>query len=166
MKIKSILAIFVLASTMTASANILPEWHGYWQGECQYQAPGTSNIEYIPFTLEIAPLTSNEVSWKMNHMRASGDEIRDYIVRGVDVTAGHYEVDEQNGIVIDKYLRNNRLMQNFEVNKRQITIAFELDGNSMKRSAYAFSSSYERRYRKAGVTVYGDPSLDACSLAR
>ena len=166
MNIKSIVTALTLLAAANANATILSDWQGNWQGQCQFQAPGSTDIESIPITIDILPLNANEITFTMNHMRATGDEVRDYIIRGIDPATGHYVTDEQNGILIDQYLRQNRLMQNFEVNGRNVTIVLELNGNMLNRSAYSFGTSSERRFRKQGVTVYGEPSLDACVLTR
>ena len=165
---KLLLTTSLFASSFAVKANILTEWHGFWQGECQYQEPGTTSIELIPFTIDISPISSTEVTWNMHYYRASGDIVKNYTVRLIDEATGHYVTDENNGILIDEYLRQNKLMSHFEVGKRQITIASELNGNNLSYTAYAFGTSIERRSRASGTTVltYGEPALEACQLSR
>ncbi len=166
MKLKIVLSTLALIASVNANANILPEWHGFWQGQCEYDAPDGTPTEVIPFTLEIAPISATEVTWHMHYMRASGDIIKNYTLRSVDESIGHYEIDEHNGLVIDEYLLQNQLMANFEINKRNIKTAAKLDGDQLTYTAYSFSTAPERRFRKQGVTVYGNPSLEACITYR
>ncbi|NVK21559.1 MAG: hypothetical protein HWD86_03495 [Kangiellaceae bacterium] len=166
MKVKSILVSLALLSSISADANILPEWHGFWQGQCLYDDPNGTPTETIPFTLDIQPVSATEVTWNMHYYRISGDIVKNYTLRVVDEASGHYEIDEHNGIIIDEYLRQNQLMSNFEVNKRNIITASKLDGNQLTYTAYSFGTAPERRFRKEGVTVFSEPALEACSLTR
>lgn len=167
-KTKALATAVAVFGSISANANILPDWHGFWQGSCQYDAQDGTPTETIPLTIEITPVSATEVTWNMHYMRASGDIVKNYILRAVDETTGHYVIDENNGILIDEYLLQNQLMAQFEVNKRQITIASELEGNTLNYNSYAFSTSVERRNRGANgsVLVYGEPSLEACTLTR
>jgi len=165
---QSLVSTAILLGSISASAEILPEWHGFYQGECEYQAQGTLDIEIIPMTIEILPVSANEVSWSMHYYRASGDIVKNYTLRAVDESIGHYVTDENNGILIDQYLRQNRIMTHFEVNNNQVTGVSELNGNTLSFTNYAFSSKVETRSRASGSTVYsyGDPGLEKCELMK
>ena len=164
--IKSLTISAALAVSASANADILLDWHGSWQGECRYQEPGSIDVEYIPMTIEISPVSANEVSWNMHYYRSSGDIIKNYTLRLVDEATGHYVMDENNGILIDEYLRQNHFLSNFVVNKRHITTNTELNDNVLTYHAYAFGTSPIRRSKKTGVSVYGDPAFENCTLMR
>lgn len=103
----------VLLLAGSGRAQLLPEWHGTWQGSCTSIRQSAPPQEFT-MTLEIAPREGSEaLTWKTTYgMGDAPPEVRDYKLVPTS-TPGRFVIDEQNGIQLDTFLVGDTLYQNF-----------------------------------------------------
>lgn len=158
-----------LACAAVAQADILPSFQGSWTGTCDYTQVDGSN-EVVDLTITISPLSATEVSWQLAYQGASiGTLVKNYVVRAVDVSANHYVLDEQNGILIDEYLFGSRLIGSFDVgNDIRLAASTAVAGTAMHFENVAYGGRHVNRTRGGGVTVlaYGAQSIESCNLTK
>lgn len=117
MKIRLLLIILLFNFLNIFSQNsFLPDWQGSYKGELYIYAVDSVGMA-LPMKLDITPTVDPEVfSWKTTYTFKGKDDVRDYVIKEVDITKGHYRIDEQNNIMLDSYYRNETLSSIFEVN--------------------------------------------------
>ncbi len=78
---------------------------GHWKGSCDIVAPGSPELLFEVEMERIVEPTDdpNRYTWQIIYRTPDSEQIRDYSMIIVDEEAGHYQVDENNGIVIDMY---------------------------------------------------------------
>jgi len=96
------------------------DWLGYWEGELTINNT-TGTLQKIPMALDQALTDSSGVyTWAIIYGEDTIKGRRDYLLRTVDATKGHYITDERNGILLDAYLIDNELISVFEVMGNQL----------------------------------------------
>jgi hypothetical protein len=67
----------------------------------------------------------------MTYIFNGNEDVRDYQLKVVDASKGHYIVDERNSILIDAYYRNGVLTSFFEVEKSFIISEYSKIGEEI-----------------------------------
>ncbi len=102
-------------------------WVGKWTGELEIWK-GSGKVQAIPMTMEIEPVgNTGEFHWKTTF----GDKTettKPYLLKTTDETNGLYVIDEQNSIVIESYLFDNKLVSWYIVAENLILASFEKRG--------------------------------------
>lgn len=102
--------------TVLAQNSFFTTWQGNYEGELNIYAVDSVRIK-LPMKLDIAPTDDPEVyTWKTTYTFKGQDDVRDYLIKPVEVLKGHYQIDEQNNILLDSYYRDETLTSIFEVN--------------------------------------------------
>ncbi len=98
--------------------NKFPEsWTGAYEGKLNIYSVDSIAMQ-VDMKLEIAQTTNDSIyHWKMTYLFKGNEDVRDYQLKLVDASKGHYIVDERNSILIDTYYRNGVLTSFFEVEK-------------------------------------------------
>lgn len=135
--------LFLLAATGYA-ADFPESWEGTWIGKMK---GGPSEIE---MRLVIAPIDSGRWHWRITY---GNEPERPYQLHVVDQAKGHYLIDEQNGILIDQYLVEDRLSAAFTVNGKLILFDYEMTPNGISIVAPSFNLANFRTTAGAGATV-------------
>jgi len=112
MKSFVILCFYFLGSFVHAQVNDFPnQWMGEWSGILFIEAGGKKDS--IQMELVIAPTdTMNVYSWITTYNKT---DIRNYVLKVVDKSKGHYMIDELSGIQLDCFLKNNSLFSRYDV---------------------------------------------------
>lgn len=110
----------------------LPEhWHGTWSGQFTVHAPDGKSFERS-MELEIAPIKdSKSLKWRIVSEFKGKKTVRDYELVPHGEKAGHFAIDEKNGIVIDARLIGNALYSYFKDNDMLTTVKYERRGASL-----------------------------------
>lgn len=90
-------------------------WAGMWEGTLEiYNAKGLAQT--LPMELHILPIEdSDKYTWKIIYGEDKEAGARPYIIQAINAQYGHYQVDEQNTILLDSYFLGGKLFERFEV---------------------------------------------------
>ena len=140
-KLNIFCALPFLFSCATASAAFPEDWVGNWSGKCQnLKAPGTPRANFR-MDLNIAKLrNSDRYQWQIVY---GGQNARNYELVQVNPAAGHYAVDEKNGVVLDSFIINDELVSSFSFNTQRLNTSVKI--------------SEDRQTLKYLITTYGGP---------
>ncbi len=120
---KAGLVIAALAAIAPASAAGLDAWKGVWKGACRL-TPAHDGIAQFAASLTIAGgVGDGRLRWRLQYEIGGGD-VRDYEIATVDEAAGHYAIDEKNGLVLDAVLSDGVLYAPFTINAMLITATY------------------------------------------
>ena len=104
-------------ATMSESTEIEFPYNaiGYWEGEISiFQDTGL--VQKVPMALDIFEIgEAKEFAWHIIYNPGKEEDRREYLLIEVDKETGHYRIDEDNGIVLDAYLLDNKLISSFSV---------------------------------------------------
>lgn len=89
-------------------------WEGEWTGDLVI-SNGTGELQRVPMILRILPTEGERYTFSLVYGEDTPENTRPYFIQAVDATKGHYEVDEDNGIILDDFLINGKLYSRFEV---------------------------------------------------
>ena len=89
-------------------------WEGEWSGDLVI-SNGQGELQRIPMILRILPTDSNRHTFTIVYGEDTAENTRPYYLQTVDASVGHYEVDEDNGIILDDFQIAGKLYSRFEV---------------------------------------------------
>lgn len=118
-------------STSAQPKTFPDEWLGVWEGTLHiYNHQNV--LQSIPMSLENLRTDSADIfQWVIIYGEDKIKGKRDYILKTKDKSKGHYVVDEKNGILLDAYLLENKLISHFEVMGNQLTSIYERQEDKM-----------------------------------
>ena len=92
-------------------------WTGRWVGTLEIEAvEGRLNYYTVAMELHIEPLPDTEtMRWKIIYGEGAKRQVRDYVLKTVDVATDRYAIDEKNGIILPAYWLNGLLSTRFQV---------------------------------------------------
>lgn len=137
----SILFLFFLAGCAVSQAPEFPlSWVGNWKGELQWYRTGKPEPQKVNMELRIQPGdSSGHYTWGIIYGSASADN-RPYILKPKDSTAGHWVIDERNGIVLDQFWVGNTFSGAFTVQKNTIVNSYRMDNDQLIIEFYSISA--------------------------
>lgn len=105
---------------------------GYWKGEIEIFMD-TGRVQKLEMAMLIAESPDPSVyEWKIIYNPDSDKEDRrNYLLLTIDSETGHYQIDEDNGIILDCYLLDNKLISTFEVSGSILTTINTFIGDGM-----------------------------------
>ena len=118
------------------------DWLGYWEGDLHiYNETGL--VQTLPMALDNA-ITEVEgrYTWAIIYGPDSIAGRRDYFLDEIDISKGHYKVDEKNGIFLDAYLFDNELVSVFEVMGNSLTSTYKREGDSLLFDIMMYKSKH------------------------
>ncbi len=83
--------------------------------------------------------TANTFTWQLIYGE-KGEDNRPYLLKPVDTAKGHWQVDEQNGIVLDQYLVGNRFTSAFTVQTTTIVDSYWREGRNLIAEFHSLTS--------------------------
>ena len=117
--------------TVAVTENFPKGWEGKWAGELKIFS-GSTLRQTLPMELHIFPIDSSDAwSWAIIYGEDKEAGKRDYILRPKDPEIGHWQIDEQNSIVLDAYFFGGKLIERFEVAGSLLMTTTELRGEKM-----------------------------------
>lgn len=146
--------IFFLCFVSTIHAQDFPlNFIGHWVGELEWHQAGKSESKKVQMLLEVQPTDSaGKFTWRISY---GGDhqDVRPYIIKRVDSTAGHWVIDEQNGIFLDYFWIGKRFTGSFTVLNSTLLNTFWLDGDSLVAEFYTFAAEPRRTSGKGSEDI-------------
>jgi hypothetical protein len=153
-----------ISTTTTLSENIKHEhigtvnfpsdWIGEWSGILEIWSVD-SILQQIPMKLIITPNDSC-YNWNIIYEQEIPDS-RQYKLRTVDSTLGHYQIDELNGIVLDTWKKGNGVTSAFEMDNLLLVISYTMIEDSINYEVKVLDLN------KKTITGENNPELDFIS---
>ena len=88
----------------------------------------------------------------------NGKDNRPYLLKPVDTAKGHWQIDEQNGIVIDQYFIGNRFTSAFTVQTTTIVDSYWREGKNLVAEFYGLTA---RPVNTTGAGTENSPKVDS-----
>jgi hypothetical protein len=120
------IAFFSLVLTVITTPKDLV---GNWEGLMEHSSVGKGKTMRVSMQLNIAETKiANQYTYQMVYERQPP---RNYLLKAVDVAAGHWQVDEQNGIVLDAYWVDGTMMDVFSTGGYTILTSTKREGRNL-----------------------------------
>lgn len=153
---------FYIASDCYAQKNKFPEsWSGNWKGELQWFKPGKPEPKTVNMELRIHPVDSTDIfTWQIIYGSASEDN-RPYVLKAKNKSAGHWVIDELNGIVLDQYWAGGKFSGVFSVQNSTILNSYWIKDDELHVEFYSLGA------KPVSVTGHGtpeSPSVDSYAI--
>lgn len=135
------------------------QWVGKWNGNCTI-TPEYDGIKQLKSSLEVK-IQDKGLSWLLiyDYNGAIPTEVRNYELKIEDEKAGHYVIDEKNGLLLDAYLNNGVLFSPFTINGLLITARYEFKKSTMTLEMPSYGVTPHRT-----TCLKGNSDLCAVSL--
>ena len=152
---------FLLAFNLVKGQNSLDQWIGAYEGSLSI-----SNKAYqgknISMKLSIGPTVIDSIyDWHMTYTIDSTQDIRAYQLIAQDTIGYHYIIDEQNGIRIDAYLHNNKLISLFDVMDSRLLTTYTCFDTTILYETIVFSND---KYLSSGGQANDIPEVKSYPL--
>ena len=119
-----------ISSNEQVDAKFPDAWLGNWQGTLEI-IKGSGLVQSLPMKMSIKPTDKpGEYHW----LTTFGDKTetaKPYLLKTLDATNGLYVIDEQNSIIIESYLFDNKLVSWYVVQGSLILASFEKRGDQI-----------------------------------
>ncbi|MDF1695744.1 MAG: hypothetical protein P1U56_07940 [Saprospiraceae bacterium] len=137
-------------STNIQTINFPREWVGNWEGNLSvYNAKGKTQV--IQMGLNISPSDSiGTYNWTILYGQDSMQQIRNYLLKTIDESVGHYLIDEKNGILLDAFFIHNELKSIFDVMGNTLIVSYKLEKKNILFMVEVFPS---KEIRTSGDTI-------------
>lgn len=100
------------------------DYLGHWTGELEiYNNEGLT--QKLPMELILEPIDSISYTWSLIYGEDKVKGLRAYKLIELNKEIGHFEVDENNSIVLDGYFLGHKFYQQYEVMGNFITLSLE-----------------------------------------
>lgn len=110
---------------------------GYWEGILEIYSVD-SLVQSVNMSIHIEETSDNQVySWQITYNPGENEDQRNYLLLIFNKMKGHYKIDEDNGIVLDAFLLNNKLVSDFEVQGTRLKTINTFLGEKMIFEVYA-----------------------------
>jgi hypothetical protein len=155
-----LLATHLLAQTKTASR--FPEdFIGNWAGELEWHLTGKP-VQKVHMELIIRPSkdSAGQYSWNLIYGSASSDN-RPYILKAVDTSNGHWQIDEVNGIILDQFWIAHRFIGSFTVGNSTIVNNYWIENGQLM---VEFISYVARPLATTGKGTNDSPKVDSYTI--
>lgn len=104
---------------------------GKWKGKMQWIMNGKP-VQVFTMRLTILPAdTTGQYTWQLSYGDSAKD-VRNYILKPVDIAKGHWVVDERDSILLDSYVLGNCLQGAFTVMGSTIVDNYCIENGKMK----------------------------------
>ena len=126
------LLFLLMASFVSAQSNegFPQSFIGNWKGKMKWMVSGKREQEFT-MQLKIQAVDSaGQYTWQIIY----GDDNKDnrpYILKPIDITKGHWIIDENDGILLDSYVHGNAIHGAFTVQGNTIVDNYRVDKDSM-----------------------------------
>jgi hypothetical protein len=110
----SCVLVLFMSFQALAQRDFPENWLGNYKGELQIYGVDSVNIK-LTMKLDIQKKKDSTYQWKMTYDFRGKEDIRDYELKIIDRSNGHFVIDELNTIVIDGYYKSGIFTSFFEV---------------------------------------------------
>ncbi|MEM9544536.1 MAG: hypothetical protein AAGA77_01115 [Bacteroidota bacterium] len=132
------------------------DWLGDWSGELEiYDVTGPKQT--VPMSLQISNTdTSGVYNWVLVYGKDSLADKRNYVLKEIDKSKGHYMIDEKNGILLDSYFINDELSSIFAVMGNTLVCSYRRKGQELIFSIKMYTSE---KIRVSGDTLIAEQKI-------
>ena len=135
-----VLALTLVPTDAPAHSGLPAEWHGRWTGTLKITSDAVEAKE-TPMELVIEPLKdSKNYRWKIVYGKGPA---RDYELVPQE-KAGHFVIDEKNGLLLDAWRVDSTVHSFFQVADSLIPVRYELAGDILRFSLTVSSNKDPR----------------------
>lgn len=135
---------------------------GDWKGQLQWMVPRRTP-QVFTMQLIVRPTDNpQEYTWQIIYGDSATADNRPYLLKPVDTVAGHWVIDEQNGIVLDSYVFGHTLLGAFTVQANTIADKYSVQGDSM---LVEFTSIRLQQKNTTGKATEESPKVDSYRIA-
>ncbi len=138
--VATLFLLFLAGSAASQSTDFPAGWVGNWKGELKWFRAGKPEPQKVSMELRIHPGdSSGHYTWGIIYGSASEDN-RPYILMPKDSAAGHWVIDERNGILLDQFRVGNTFSGAFTVQNNTIVNSYRLDNDQLVVEFYSISA--------------------------
>jgi hypothetical protein len=114
-----------------AQAKFPDDWLGIYSGKLEIFS-NQGKVQTVPMSItQKSILRDSLYEWSITYGEDTIKGKRDYRLIIKDKSKGHYAIDELNGIILDAYVFDNKLISNFTVMNSQLTSIYTLQDDKM-----------------------------------
>lgn len=107
------------------------DWLGIYSGELEIFS-NQGKVQTVPISITQKSIVRDSLyEWSITYGEDTIKGKRDYRLIIKNQSKGHYAIDELNGIILDAYLFDNKLISNFTVMSSQLTSIYTLQDEKM-----------------------------------
>ncbi|HAI76354.1 MAG TPA: hypothetical protein DCM08_08900 [Microscillaceae bacterium] len=140
-----ILSLFCLLNSSFAQ-NFPSDWAGKWQGNLAIYNPAKGKTMEVTMQLTItATENPSQWGWEIVYNTGEKQDIRKYVLLAQDPAVGHYLIDEQNSILLDSYLVNQRLISAFDVSNNRLMAIYHFQPEQIVFTILSSGGEYLRQ---------------------
>ena len=142
-------------------------WEGAWKGSCVLVRDGKTAMRF-PMELHVAPREdSARWEWRIVYGEGERRQVRPYEILPVEGDANRFVIDENNGILIDSYLENERLHSRFRVGKSSLEVTYARRGDELDVTITTFGTEPVRTSGgEANVSTFALRAVQRGTLKR
>ena len=135
-----VLALALTPTDVPAHPGLPADWHGRWTGTLKI-ASLAGDAKVTPMEMVIEPRKdSKNYRWRIVYGKGPA---REYELVPQE-TAGHFVIDEKNGLLIDAWLVGSTVYSQFQVGDSLIPVRYERAGDSLRFSLTVSSTKDPR----------------------
>ena len=154
--------LFAVIRTGAQEKEFPAGWAGHWKGELHWYRSGKAEPQKVNMELIIRSLDSAGVyTWQIIYGNAATDN-RPYLLLPKDTAAGHYQIDERNGIVLDQFRTGNRFSGAFTVGATTILNSYHREGPDLVVEFYSLGA---KPLNSSGAGTEESPKVDSYRLS-
>jgi hypothetical protein len=127
----SLVAMVLLTEDAALKSPLPVSWHGDWAGTLVMLGPANKPTE-VALKFTVAPLPgTRDLTWKLTYGDGAKSVVKDYILKPDGDKPGRFLLDEQNGVILEMRLANDKLYSLFQVGETLLTARYELRGEAI-----------------------------------
>lgn len=157
----------ILVAFTTCLAPEFPrDWIGDWKGTMVWTRVGVKT-EKVPMQLQIAATDKlDSYTYRLSYGEGGKDD-RPYLLKLVDAKAGHWQIDERNGIVLDHYWLDDTFVGVFSVGGNTIMTTERREGKALITEMITYDSTVlSSTGGKSGVPTVTTNKIKSIQRAR
>lgn len=135
---------------------------GHWKGTLQWNQAGKKEPQQVVMQLIISPVTDSagQYHWNLVYGDVAKDN-RPYVLKPIDSTAGHWVIDERNGIILDQYWIGSRLSGTFTVVNSTILNCYWIENGQLHLEFFSYGA---KPIATTGKGNDESPSVDSYAM--
>lgn len=159
-------AALALAVSITQSASLPDAFVGKWKGEMIWTSAGSTEPKKVQMNLRIE---KTKLTGTYDYHLVYGDKAQDsrpYKLKLIDANKGHWQIDEQNGILLDEYLINGVFHGSFSVQGNLINTSLRPESGRLISEMVTLEETPLKSTNALGVKTYRVKSTQRAVLTR
>ncbi|GAB2829312.1 hypothetical protein [Ferruginibacter profundus] len=162
-----VLVIFASLIAASQNKNSFPQsFIGNWKGKLQWMVNGKPTQTFT-MQLRIQPADSaGQFTWQIIYGTPSTppgkEDNRPYLLKPVDSAAGHWVIDEKDGIILDSYVHGNAIHGAFTVQGNTIVDNYKVENGKMQVEFFSIKLGDKKQ---SGKGTEDTPFVDSYTIS-